>query len=84
MRILFAATAWNDYLHWQATDRNKLRRINTLIRDIQRDPFDGLGQPEPLRFDFTGCWSRRIDLEHRLVYCVEPGLLTILQCRYHY
>ena len=76
--------AWDDYLYWQATDTTKLERINDLIKDIRRDPFKGLGKPEPLVGPFSGFWSRRIDLEHRLVYAYEGGALTIMQARYHY
>lgn len=82
--ISFRDRAWADYLHWQQTDKSKLKRINQLIRDIQRDPFDGIGKPEPLRHDLAGLWSRRIDDEHRLVYNVEGDNVIIVQCRYHY
>ena len=84
MNLQFTATAWEDYLYWQQQDRALLRRINLLIRDIQRAPFEGLGQPEPLKFGLSGCWSRRIDTEHRLVYRVADDNLIVLQCRYHY
>ncbi|MEI7867401.1 MAG: Txe/YoeB family addiction module toxin [Candidatus Methylumidiphilus sp.] len=82
--ISFRERAWNDYLYWQQTDKAKLKRINQLIRDIQRDPFEGIGKPEPLRHDLAGLWSRRIDDEHRLVYAVEGMNIMIAQCRYHY
>jgi toxin YoeB len=82
--ISFRERAWNDYLYWQQTDKVKLKRINQLIRDIQRNPFEGIGKPEPLRHDLTGFWSRRIDDEHRLVYAVEGTNIMIAQCRYHY
>lgn len=84
MKVLFVERAWEDYLHWQASDRSKLARINELIKDIQRQPFKGLGKPEPLRFTLAGYWSRRIDQEHRLVYKMEGGTVFIAQCRYHY
>ena len=84
MRLIFAPQAWEDYLHWQQSDRKMLQRINRLIADIQRDPFAGIGKPEPLRENLAGCWSRRIDEEHRLVYRPEGDLLVILACRYHY
>ncbi|MCP5103396.1 MAG: Txe/YoeB family addiction module toxin [bacterium] len=84
MKILFAEKAWEDYLYWQKTDKKILKRINLLIRDIQREPFKGIGNPEPLKFNWTGYWSRRIDLEHRLVYKVQGDTLSIAQCRYHY
>jgi toxin YoeB len=80
----WAAAAWDDYLHWQSQDRRQLRRINQLIQACLRDPFDGIGKPEPLRENLAGCWSRRIDEEHRLVYRLEGELLVILACRYHY
>lgn len=84
MKILFAENAWEDYLYWQKTDKKILKRINQLIREIQREPFKGIGNPEPLKFNWTGYWSRRIDLEHRLVYKVQGDTLSIAQCRYHY
>ena len=84
MKINFTERAWDEYLYWQQTDRAQLKRINALIRDIQRDGFEGIGKPEPLGYEFQGHWSRRIDAEHRLVYKIlEEGLL-IVQCRYHY
>lgn len=82
--VCWTALAWEDYLYWQARDKAVLKRINALVRDIQRQPFAGLGKPEPLRFDLAGKWSRRIDAEHRLVYLVEDDRLIVLQCRYHY
>jgi len=84
MKILFAENAWEDYLYWQKADKKMVKRINQLIRDIQREPFKGIGSPEPLKFNWSGYWSRRIDLEHRLVYKVEGDTLSIAQCRYHY
>ena len=84
MKILFTEHAWEEYLHWQQADRKKLRRINELIREICRAPFEGIGKPEPLKLTLAGYWSRRIDQEHRLVYKVEGETLTIVQCRYHY
>lgn len=83
-RLVFTPHAWEEYEFWQGQDRKTLRRINALIRDIQRDPFQGTGKPEPLRGNLAGYWSRRIDDTHRLVYCVEEDDLLILQCRYHY
>jgi toxin YoeB len=82
MRI--AERAWDDYLYWQQADRKIVNRINALIRDIQRDPFHGPGKPEPLKHQFAGFWSRRINDEHRLVYTLLDGELVIVQCRYHY
>lgn len=84
MRLVFAEDAWDDYLYWQKIDRKTLRRINKLIKDVQRHPHEGLGKPEPLRGNWAGFWSRRIDREHRLVYSVEGDTVLIAQCRYHY
>ncbi len=82
--ICFRDRAWLDYLYWQQADRKVLKRINLLIQDIVREPFSGIGKPEPLKHDLTGFWSRRIDEEHRLVYTYIDGELVIVQCRYHY
>jgi toxin YoeB len=82
--ICFRDQAWLDYLYWQQADRKILKRINLLIQDIDREPFSGIGKPEPLKHDLTGFWSRRIDEEHRLVYTYIDGELVIVQCRYHY
>ncbi|MCE0800606.1 Txe/YoeB family addiction module toxin [Buttiauxella sp. A2-C1_F] len=76
--------AWEDYLWWQTQDKKTLKRINKLIEDAQRNPFDGLGKPEPLRENLSGLWSRRINDADRLVYSVSDDLLTIFQCRLHY
>ncbi len=84
MLIRFHPRGWEDYLYWQQTDKAIVRKINQLIRDIQREPFSGIGKPEPLQHDFSGYWSRRITNEHRLVYAVAGDTLDILQCRYHY
>lgn len=84
MMLTWATPAWEDYLYWQGRDKKTLKRINTLIKDIQRQPFDGLGDPEPLRHQWSGYWSRRIDREHRLVYKVTDSAVVIVQCRYHY
>jgi toxin YoeB len=84
MKIVFADKAWEDYLHWQANDRQVLKRINELIRDIQRSPYQGIGKPEPLRHALSGYWSRRITDEHRLVYRVESHTVLIAQARFHY
>ncbi len=83
MRIRWEADAWADYLEWQS-DKAMLRRINQLIRDIQRSPFEGIGKPEPLKHQLSGYWSRRIDDANRLVYLVESDQITIAQCRGHY
>lgn len=84
MRITFSSTAWENYLYWQKTDKATLKRINTLIKAIRRDPFSGIGKPESLRRNLTGYWSRRINDEHRIVYKVADNNLYIAQLRYHY
>ena len=84
MKIVFHPNGWEDYLYWQQTDKQTLKRINTLIKDIERNPFEGIGKPEALKFDLSGFWSRRIDGEHRLVYGVKDDEVHILACRYHY
>lgn len=85
MILSFHPQAWEDYLYWQQTDRAMLRRVNALIRDIQREPFSGIGKPESLRFNFAGYWSRRIDDEHRIVYrIVADEEIVIAQLRRHY
>jgi toxin YoeB len=84
VKLIFSEHAWEDYLYWQRTDRKILQRINTLIRDIQRAPFQGIGKPEPLKHGLSGYWSRRITDEHRIVYKVEADSLFIAQLRYHY
>ncbi|EIK45622.1 putative addiction module toxin, Txe/YoeB [Cellvibrio sp. BR] len=84
MILAWADNAWEDYLYWQQTDQKTLKRINTLIKEIQRQPFIGIGDPEPLKHHWSGYWSRRIDREHRLVYRVENEMIIVVQCRYHY
>ena len=84
MKLIFAEKAWEDYLYWQSTDKKVLKRINTLIKDIMRSPFKGIGDPEPLKYNWSGFWSRRITKEHRLVYAVEDDSVLIAQCRFHY
>jgi toxin YoeB len=84
VRLVFTPHGWADYLHWQSVDKKTVKRINRLIEDTMRDPFSGIGKPEPLRHVLQGCWSRRIDAEHRLVYLVEDDDLVILQARYHH
>ncbi len=84
MILSWAETAWEDYLYWQKTDKTKIKRINKLIKDISRSPFTGLGDPQPLKHNWSGYWSRRIDREHRLVYKVTNEAITIAQSRYHY
>lgn len=84
MRLLWEDRAWEDYLYWQAQDRKTLKRINTLLKDIQRHAFEGVGKPEPLRENLTGLWSRRIDAANRIVYYEKDGIIYILSCRGHY
>jgi toxin YoeB len=84
MNILFSDNAWNDYLYWQQQDKKTLKRINTLIKDCRRTPFEGSGKPERLKENLSGYWSRRISDEHRLVYKATQDTLTIVALRYHY
>lgn len=84
MTLIFSDHAWEDYLYWQNTDKKILRRINILIKEIQRSPFDGIGKPEPLKHGFAGYWSRRINDEHRLIYKVTDEGIYLAQLRYHY
>jgi len=84
MTISFSDDAWEDYLYWQRTDPKILKRINALIKEIQRSPYDGIGKPETLKHGFSGYWSRRITDEHRIVYKAEEDFLLIAQIRYHY
>ena len=84
MRLLFSEHAWSDYLYWQRADKRVLRRINSLIKEIQRSPYEGVGKPEALRHGLSGYWSRRINDEHRIVYRVEDDTVFVAQLRYHY
>jgi len=84
MKIVFSGNSWEDYTSWLSEDKKMLKRINELIKDIQRTPYEGKGKPEPLKYDLTGCWSRRIDREHRLVYQVRESEILVISCRYHY
>ena len=84
MKLVFTESGWRDYLWFQENDRKLLKRINALIKDVQRSPFEGLGKPEALKSDLSGYWSRRINSEHRLVYGVSETELVIISCRYHY
>jgi len=83
-KIVFAEKAWENYLYWQKHDKNMIKKINQLVKDIERTPFDGLGKPEPLKNNLSGWWSRRIDDTHRIVYRIENGSLEIVQCKDHY
>jgi len=84
MKLIFSENAWDDYLYWQKTDKKTLKRINQLISDIQRSPFEGIGKPEPLKHALSGYWSRRIDGEHRLVYRTDNDSVYVAQLRFHY
>ena len=84
MKLIWSAQAWEDYLYWQDTDKSMIKKINELIRAIKRTPFVGKGKPEPLKFDLAGFWSRRITLEHRLVYKLDNDALLVAACRYHH
>ena len=84
MNLIFSDHAWEDYLFWQKTDKKVLRRINTLIKETKRTPFEGIGKPEPLKHALSGYWSRRITDEHRFVYKVSENEIHIAQLRYHY
>ena len=84
MKLIFSSHAWNDYLYWQKTNKKILKRINLLIKDVQRSPFEGIGKPEPLKHALSGYWSRRINDEHRFVYKVSKDSMLIAQLRYHY
>lgn len=83
MNKLFVEGAWEDYLHWQSVDKSMLKKINAQLKEIERTPFEGTGKPEPLKHQYSGWWSRRINLEHRLVYKIDNFSIVILQCRYH-
>jgi toxin YoeB len=84
MRYVFVEESWEDYLYWQKTDKKTLKKINELLKDIARNPFTGLGKPEPLKYKYQGFWSRRINLEHRLIYQVSEDEILIAKCRFHY
>ena len=84
MRLLWEDRAWDDYLYWQTQDKKTLKRINALIKDIQRSTFDGMGKPEPLKHNLSGWWSRLIDDTYRIVYYEQDGIIFIVSCRGHY
>ncbi|UQG55923.1 MULTISPECIES: Txe/YoeB family addiction module toxin [unclassified Marinobacter] len=84
MKLIFSENAWEDYLYWQKTDKKALNRINKLIKETKREPFEGVGKPEPLKHNLAGYWSRRINEEHRIVYKVTDDALLMAQLRYHY
>lgn len=84
MRLLWEDRAWNDYLYWQTQDKKTLKKINALITDMKRSPFDGIGKPEPLKHSFSGLWSRRIDDENRIVYYEKDEIIYVVACKGHY
>lgn len=84
MKLVWSDSSWNEYVNWQIEDKKVLKKINSLLKDIKRDPFNGIGKPEPLKYELSGCWSRRISDEHRLVYEVTDYSIMIVSCRYHY
>jgi len=84
MKLIWSEKSWDEYLSWQSTDKKVLKKINNLLKEIKREPFEGIGKPEPLKYELAGCWSRRITDEHRLVYMMEEGAISIVSCRYHY
>ncbi|MSN26556.1 MAG: Txe/YoeB family addiction module toxin [Geobacter sp.] len=84
MNVTFTPTALDDLRYWQKTDKRQAERVLALLEEIRRTPFEGTGKPEPLRFQLAGCWSRRIDREHRLIYQVEETEIVVIACRYHY
>lgn len=84
MKLTWSAEAWEDYLYWQEADKKTVKKINELIKDASRTPFEGKGKPEPLKHNLAGFWSRRITAEHRIVYAVSDDALLIASCRYHY
>lgn len=84
MKFSFVTESWEDYLYWQKIDKKMVKRINELIKDISRNPFSGIGKPEPLKYKYSGYWSRRINNEHRLIYKYNEGEILIAKCRFHY
>ena len=84
MKFVFTELSWEDYLFWQKNNKQKLKRVNQLLKDISRNPYEGIGKPEPLRFNYAGFWSRRIDEEHRLIYREVDDEIQIAKCRFHY
>jgi len=84
MKYIFVDESWEDYLYWQKIDKKMLKRINLLIKDISRQPYKGIGKPEPLKHNYRGFWSRRINGEHRLIYQVREDEIRIIKCRFHY
>lgn len=83
-KLAWTEASWSDYLYWQGQDKKKLKRINKIVGDVMRSPFEGIGKPEPLKENLSGFWSRRIDDSHRFVYAVSDSHITVIACRYHY
>lgn len=84
MKFSFTDESWEDYIYWTITDKKIAAKINELLKDIKRSPFSGLGKPELLKYKYKGCWSRRIDDEHRLIYQIKSGEIKVVKCRYHF
>lgn len=84
MKYIFVDESWEDYLYWQKTNKKILKKINQILKDISRNPYTGIGKPEPLKYKYSGFWSRRIDGEHRLIYMVRNDEILIAKCRFHY
>jgi toxin YoeB len=84
MNFVFTELSWEDYLYWQKNDKKKLKRINEFLKDISRDPYEGIGKPELLKFNYAGFWSRRIDEDHRIIYRIIDHEIQIVKCRFHY
>lgn len=84
MKLIFSSTAWSEYVYWQSTDKKILKRVNALIKDVIRSPYEGVGKPEPLKHGLAGYWSRRINDEHRMVYTVKDDSMLLVQLKYHY
>ena len=84
MKFVFVDESWEDYFYWQKIDKKMLKRINLILKDISTQPYDGIGKPEPLKHNYRGYWSRRIDEEHRLIYQVVDDEIRIIKCRFHY
>ena len=84
MKYIFVDESWEDYLYWQTTDKKMLKRINDLLKDIARNPYNGIGKPEPLKHKYQGYWSRRINEKHRLIYKIREEEILIAKCRFHY
>ena len=84
MNLIFSDKAWEEYMYWQNTDKQIFKKIHQLIKDIKREPFEGVGKPEPLKYELSGFWSRRISDEHRLIYEYQEGEILIAKCRFHY